>query len=47
MKKRKQYSASFKAKVALEALREEKTIAEIGSQYEIHPIMATPGPETL
>lgn len=38
-KKRKQYSAKFKAKVALEALRGEKTIAEIATQYEIHPTM--------
>jgi transposase len=35
--KRRQHSPSFKAKVALEALRGEKTIAELASQYEIHP----------
>ena len=34
---RRKHSPSFKAKVALEALRGEKTIAEIASQYEIHP----------
>lgn len=34
---RRQHSPSFKAKVALEALRGEKTIAELSSQYEIHP----------
>ena len=39
MKKRKQYSAAFKAKVVLEVLKEEKTIAEIASQYEVHPTM--------
>jgi transposase-like protein len=38
-KKRKQYSAQFRAKVALEALCGEKTIAEIAAQYEIHPTM--------
>lgn len=38
-KKRKQYSAQLKSKVALEALRGEKTIAEIAAQYEIHPTM--------
>jgi transposase len=35
--KRKQYSPQFKAKVALEAVREEKTISELASQYEVHP----------
>ena len=34
---RKQYTSAFKAKVAMEALRGDKTIAEIASQYEIHP----------
>lgn len=37
--KRKQYSPQFKAKVALEAIRGEKTVAELASQYEIHPTM--------
>jgi len=38
-KKRKQYSAHFKAKVAIEAIQGVKTIAELASQYEIHPTM--------
>jgi transposase-like protein len=39
--KRKQYNPEFKAKVALEAVRGEKTVAELASQYEIHPTMIT------
>lgn len=34
---RRKHSPSFKAKVALEATRGEKTIAELASQYELHP----------
>jgi transposase-like protein len=37
--KRKQYSPQFKAKVALEAVRGEKTVSELASQYEVHPTM--------
>ena len=38
MKKgRKRFSSDFKAKVALEALRGEKTIAELAIQHELHP----------
>ena len=38
--KRKQYSPQFKAKVALEAIRGEKTVSELASQYEVHPTMS-------
>jgi transposase len=35
------YSAEFKAKVALEAIKGEQTIAELGHRYELHPNMIT------
>ena len=38
-KKRKVYSAEFKAKVALEAVRGIKTINEIAQQYGVHPVV--------
>ncbi len=37
MVKRKQYDSQFKAEVALEAVKNQKTIAQIGSDYGIHP----------
>jgi transposase len=39
--KRKTYSAGFKAKIALESLKEEKTTAEIASMYGVHPTQVT------
>jgi len=36
-KKRRQYSPEFKSKVAIAAIRGEKTAAELAAQYEIHP----------
>jgi putative transposase len=41
MKKRIQYPKEFKARVALEALKEIKTIAELSSEYEVHSNMIT------
>jgi len=34
---RKQFSKDFKAKVALEALKEQKTITELASEFSVHP----------
>lgn len=36
-RKRKQYSPEFKAKVALAAIKNEETIAQLAARYEVHP----------
>ena len=38
---RRKHRPSFKAKVTLEALKGEETIAQIASRYEAHPNMVT------
>ena len=35
---RKQHSAKLKAQVAVEAIRGEKTLSQLGSQFKLHPI---------
>lgn len=40
MTKRKRYSAKFQAKVALEAIREELTTAQLAKKYDVHPTMS-------
>jgi len=37
MTKRKNHSPDFKAKVALEAIREEMTLAELSKKYSVPP----------
>jgi len=37
LKKRKTYDDNFKARVALEAIKGERTTSEIASQFEVHP----------
>lgn len=37
--KRKRYSADFKAKVALEALRGEQTVAQLAAKHGVHQTM--------
>ena len=40
-KPRRNHSAKFKAQVALEAIRGEKTVAEIAAHHEVHPTQVT------
>lgn len=41
MARRKSYTGQFKGKVALEALKGDKTVSELASQYEVHPNQIT------
>jgi transposase-like protein len=34
---RKKFSAEFKSKIAIEAIKEQKTINEIASEYDVYP----------
>ena len=36
-RKRRKFSSAFKAKVALEAIKERETLAELAARFEIHP----------
>ena len=40
-RQRKQYSADLKGKIAVEAIKGQRTIQEIASHYGIHPTMVT------
>lgn len=35
-RRRRRFSAEFKAKVALEAIRGQKTVAELAGEHEVH-----------
>ena len=39
MAKRKQHSASFKAQVALAALKGDRTVNEVAARYGVHPTL--------
>ena len=38
MAKRRLHSAEFKAKVAVAALRGDRTLSELAAQFELHPL---------
>lgn len=38
---RRQHSGAFKAKVALEAIRGERTVNELAADYGVHPVQIT------
>lgn len=38
---RRKFTATFKAEVVLEALRERKTISELAQQFDLHPNQIT------
>src|SRR5439155_23273348 len=40
-RQRKQYTAAFKAKVALEGVKGQRTVQELASNYGIHPNQIT------
>ena len=40
-KPRRNHSAAFKARVALEAIRGEKTVAQIAAHHEVHATLVT------
>ena len=35
---RRQYSPKLKARVAVEAIRGERTLSQLGSQFKVHPM---------
>lgn len=45
--KRQRRSANFKAKVAIEALRERQTVNELGTKYEVNPSQITQWKKSL
>jgi transposase-like protein len=41
MAKRRNFSGDFKAKVALEAIKGQRTVSEIAARHDIHPNLVT------
>jgi len=42
-RKRRNYSPEFKAKVAMAAIRGDKTLAQLAQQYDVHPTRSRTG----
>ena len=40
-KSRRKFTAEFKAKVAIEAIKEIKTVSELAQIYQVHPSLIT------
>ena len=40
-KSRRTFTAEFKAKIAIEAIKENKTISELAQIYQVHPNLIT------
>jgi transposase-like protein len=38
-KTRRKFTSSFKAKVAISALKERESLAELSKRFEVHPTM--------
>jgi transposase-like protein len=44
---RRKFSAEFKCKVAMDALQERSTLAELSKRYEVHPNLITQWKKSL
>ena len=40
-KERRKFTSAFKAKVAIEAIKEDMTIQELASKHQVHPSQIT------
>ncbi|MGV8986813.1 MAG: IS3 family transposase, partial [Cypionkella sp.] len=47
MSKRRNHDAAFEARVALEALKGERTVSELATAYEVYPTMIPQGKKAL